>query len=141
MGRHWTAWRDKPSYVLQDFNALVMSKNFTLTNDLHYLSKVWISNVICFARDCRWRQVLIVVCSCQWRATVQKFGLWKKCILLFSRDTLNWSEVTVKMLQKISIWNNVILFLISIHQKIQKKNIWIANQIMWHWRLEKWSQE
>ncbi len=38
--------------------------------------------------------------------TVQKFGVSKILILLFSKDALNWSKVTVKtiMLQTISVF-------------------------------------
>ncbi len=52
---------------------------------------------------------------------------WKKSILLFSKDTLNCSKVTVKtfiMLQKISVSNKCCSLELSINQRILKKKMY-----------------
>ncbi len=51
---------------------------------------------------------------------------WKKLILRFSKNALNWSKVTVKtfMLQKISISNKWCSFELSIHQRILKNKMY-----------------
>ncbi len=64
--------------------------------------------------------------------TIQNFFIWKKLMLLFSKDTTNWSKVTVKtfiMLEKIYISNKCYSFeLLLIKESLKKlyfhKNIY-----------------
>ncbi len=68
------------------------------------------------------------------------FIIKKNWILLFSKDALNWSKVTVKafiMLQKISISNKCCFYFSKNPEKciVVYRNILSSKRIMWHWRL------
>ncbi len=78
-------------------------------------------------------------------ALVQKFGvskvffIFKELILLFGKDALIRSEVTVKtfiILHK-NIWNKCCFFLLHIHQKILKNVSWFPQKYYFFLILEK----
>ncbi len=54
----------------------------------------------------------------------------KKSILLFSKNTLNWSKVTSIISQKVSIWYKLSSFDISIHQRILKNSVTVSTKLL-----------
>ncbi len=87
------------------------------------ISPLWPARKTCFYDNWHFNQLWIFV-HCHSKVWGQQISSLRKLILLFSKDTLNLSNVTLKtynMLQKISISNKCCLFVRSIYQRILKK--------------------